>query len=120
MYPPKLTSPTTFNDFLNESFHNLCTFPPTNTDEIRQIIASLKFKTTSKSYDTPAKFLKISANSLSSWLSKFFNKSMTIGDFPNLSNIAQIAPIPKKLLPNLLTIMDQYPYFQHSPKFLKN
>ena len=45
---------------------------------------------------------------------------MTIGDFPNLSNIAQIAPIPKKLLPNLLTIMDQYPYFQHSPKFLKN
>jgi len=48
--------PATFNDFLIESFPNLCTFPPTSTDEIRQIIASLKCKTTSNYYDIPAKF----------------------------------------------------------------
>jgi len=58
--------PATFNDFLIESFPNLCTFPPTSADGIRQIIASLKWKTTSNSYDIPAKFLKISASSLSS------------------------------------------------------
>jgi len=34
--------PATFNDFLTESFPNLCTFPPTSADGIRQIIASLK------------------------------------------------------------------------------
>ena len=59
--------PATFNDFLIESFPNLRTFPPTSADEIRQIIASLKCKATSNSYDIPAKFLKISASSLSSW-----------------------------------------------------
>jgi len=58
--------PATFNDFLLESFPNLCTLPPTSADEIRQIIASLKCKTTSNSYDIPGKFLKISASSLSS------------------------------------------------------
>ena len=50
--------PSTFNDFLIESFPNLCTFPPTSADEIRQIIASLKCKTTSNFYDIPAKFSK--------------------------------------------------------------
>ena len=107
----KIAPPTaTFNDFLIESFPNLFTFPPTSADEIRQIIASLKYKTTSK-------FLKISASSLSSWLSDFFNKCMEKGEFPNLLKIAQITPIPKITSPKL-TIIGQYPYFQLSPKFL--
>jgi len=77
----------------------LCTFPPTSADEIRKIIASLKCKTTSNSYDIPAKFLKISSSSLSSWLSEFFNKCMAKGEFPNLLKIAQITPIPKITFP---------------------
>jgi len=48
--------PATFNDFLIESFPSLCPFPPTSADEIRQIIASLKCKTTSNSYDIPTNF----------------------------------------------------------------
>ena len=48
--------PATFNDFLIEPFPNLCTFPPTSADEIKQIFASLKCKTTSNSNDIPAKF----------------------------------------------------------------
>ena len=87
--------PATFNDFLLESFPNLCTFPPTSADEIRQIIASLKCKTTSSSYNIPAKSLKISASNLSSWLSEFFNKCMAKGEFLNLLKIAQITPIPR-------------------------
>ena len=46
---------TTFNDFLHESFPNLSTFAPTSVDQIRQITASLKCKTTSNSSDIPAK-----------------------------------------------------------------
>ena len=91
----KVDPPGTFNDFLLEFFPNVCTFPPTSFDEIRQIIASLKFKTTSNSYDIPAKFLKISASSLSSWLSEFFNKCMAKREFPNLLKSAKITPIPK-------------------------
>jgi len=69
--------------------------PATSAVEIRQIIASLKCKTTSNSYDIPAKFFKISVSSLSSWLSQFFNKCMAKGEFPYLLKIAQITPIPK-------------------------
>ena len=95
-YNPKTgPPPATFNEFLLESFPNLYTFPPTSADEIRPKIASLKCKTTSNSYDIPATFLKISASSLSSWLSEFFNKCMAKGKFPNLLKIAQITPIPK-------------------------
>jgi len=94
--------PATFNDFLIESFPNLCAFSPTSADEIRQIIASLKCNTTSSSYDIPAKFFKISASSLSSWLSEFFNKCMAEGEFPNLLKIAQITLIPKMTSPKPL------------------
>jgi len=67
---------------------------------MRQIIASLKCKTTPNSYDIPTKFLKISASRLSSWLSEFLNKCMAKDEFPNLLKIAQIAPIPKINSPN--------------------
>jgi len=87
--------PVTFHNFLIESFPNLCKFPPTSADEIGQIIASPKCKTTSNYYDIPAKFSKISASSLSSWLSEFFNKCIAKSEFLNLLKIAQITPIPK-------------------------
>jgi len=58
----------------------------------------------------------MSGNSLSSWLSKFFNKCMAKGEFRNLLKTAQITPIPKLLL-NLLLMIDQNPAFQPSPKF---
>jgi len=50
------------NDFVSESFSNLCTFPLTIVDEKGQIISSLKCKTISYSYDIPEKFLKMSVN----------------------------------------------------------
>jgi len=57
-------------------------------------------KTTSNAYDILAKFLKLSANSLCSWLSKFFNKCIAKGAFPNLLKVAQITPIAKITTPN--------------------
>jgi len=35
---------TTFNDFLSESFSNLCSFPPTSADEISLIMSPLKMQ----------------------------------------------------------------------------
>ena len=97
--------------------------PPISADEIRQIIVSLKCKTTSNFYDMPAKFLKISASGLSSWLSEFFNKCMVKGDYPNLLKIAQITPIPKitspkspndhrpiSILPTLFKVFEKVSY----------
>jgi len=95
IYPPKLTFCLQLLLTFLLSFPNLCTFPPTSADEIRQIVASLKCKITSDSYDIPAKFLKISASSLSSWLSEFFNKYMAQGEFPILQKIARIPSILK-------------------------
>jgi len=80
----------------------LCTFSPTSAEEIKQINVSVRCKTISNSYDIPEKFLKISAGSLSSWLSGFFNKCMAKGEFPNRLKIAQISPIPKISFPKSL------------------
>jgi len=78
MCPPKLTLLLQLLTTFFLSLSNLCTFPPTSADEIRQIIASLKCKTTSNSYDIPAKFSKISASSLPSWLFELFNKCINV------------------------------------------
>ena len=45
--------------------------------------------------DIPSKFFKIASCIVSEWLSKFFNKCMTTGEFPDSWKIAHIAPIPK-------------------------
>jgi len=42
-----------------------------------------------------AKCLKITSCVVSEWLSNFFNKCMTIGEFPDSWKIAHITPIPK-------------------------
>ena len=41
----------------------------------------------------------MSASSLSSWLSEFFNKCTAKGEFPNILKIAEIPPMPKTTSP---------------------
>jgi len=43
----------------------------------------------------PSKFLKIASCIVSEWLSNFFNKCMTTGEFPDSWKISHITPIPK-------------------------
>jgi len=50
--------------------------------------------------DIPSKFLKIANCIVSEWLSKFFNKCMTTGEFPESWKIAHITPIPKLRSPS--------------------
>jgi len=50
--------------------------------------------------DIPSKFLKIVSCIVSEWLSKFFNKCMTTGEFPDSWKIAHITPIPKVRSPS--------------------
>jgi len=52
-------------------------------------------KSNSSPNDIPSKFLKIASCIVSEWLSKFFNKCMTTGEFPDSWKIAHITPIPK-------------------------
>ena len=52
-------------------------------------------KSNSSPNDIPSKFLKIASCFVSEWLSKFFNKCMTTGEFPDSWKIAHITPIPK-------------------------
>jgi len=70
---------------------------PTSTDayEIQLLIKNLKMKSNSSPNDSPFKFLKIASCIVSEWLSKFFNKCMNTGDFPDSWKIAHITPIPK-------------------------
>jgi len=52
-------------------------------------------KSNSSPNDIPSKFLKITSWIVSEWLSKFFNKCTTTGEFPDSWKIAHITPIPK-------------------------
>ena len=52
-------------------------------------------KSNSSPNDIPYKFLKTASCIVSEWLSKFFNKCMITGEFPDSWKIAHITPIPK-------------------------
>ena len=62
---------------------------------VRLLIKNLKMKSNSSPNDIPSKILKIASCIVSEWLSKFFNKCMTTGEFPDSWKIAHITPIPK-------------------------
>jgi len=52
-------------------------------------------KSNSSPNDIPSKVLKIVSCIVSEWLSKFYNKCMTTGEFPDSWKFAHITPIPK-------------------------
>jgi len=57
-------------------------------------------KSNSSPNDIPSKFLKIASCIVSEWLSKFFNKCMTTGEFPGSRKIAHITAILKAHSPS--------------------
>ena len=68
---------------------------PTDAYEIQLLIKNLKMKSNSSPNGIPSKFQKVASCFVSEWLSKFFNKCMTAGEFPDSWKIAHITPIPK-------------------------
>jgi len=61
--------------------------------ETQLLIKNLKMKSNSSPNDILSKFLKIASCIVSEWLSNFFNKCMTIGEFPDSWKIAHMSPI---------------------------
>jgi len=98
---------------------------PTDACEIQLHIKNLKMKSNSSPNDIPSKFLKIASCIVSEWLSKFFNKCMTTGEFPDSWKIAHITSIPKvhsprssseyrpiSVLPVLSKLFDKVVYYR--------
>jgi len=93
--------PVTYRHFLkNINSKNSLFLAPSDTYEIQRLIKNLKIKPNSSPNDIPSKFFKIASCIVSEWLSNFFNKCMTIGEFPESLKIADIAPIPKARSPS--------------------
>ena len=89
-------SPTTYRHFITHiNSKNSLFLAPTDSYEIQLHIKNLKMKPNSSPNDIPTNFLKIASCIVSEWLSKFFNKCMTTGEFPDSWKIAHITPIPK-------------------------
>jgi len=88
--------PVTYRHFLkNINSKNSLFLAPTDAYEIRRLIKNLKTKSNNSPNDIPSKFLKRASCIVSEWLSNFFNKCMTIGEFTGSWKIAHITPIPK-------------------------
>ena len=75
--------------------NNASFLAPTDAYEIQLLIKNLKMKSNSSPNDIPSNFLKIASCIVPEWLSKFFNKCMIIGKFPDSWKIAHNTPIPK-------------------------
>ena len=65
----------------------------TSPGEVMDIICALK--KSSHRNDVPTAFLKKGNLSISNFLSKFFNKCVSLGVYPNLMKVAQVLPIHK-------------------------
>ena len=67
----------------------------TTEDEIKKIIKNLSSKKCTRTNDVPTKFLKISVDIISPFLSRLFNFCMKNGVYPDSLKIAQVIPIYK-------------------------
>ena len=52
-------------------------------------------------------------------LMEVFNKSMTVGEFPNIMKLAEVVPLYKSKEHYLETIIDRYPYLPRSQRSWK-
>jgi len=87
-------SPTTYRHFIKHiNSKNALFLTLTDAYEIQLLIKNLKIKSNSSLNDIPSKFLKIASCIVSEWLSKFFNKCMTTGEFQDSWKTAHIIPI---------------------------
>jgi len=88
--------PVTYRHFpKNINSNNSLFLAPTDAYEIQRLIKNLKRKSNSSPNDIPSKFFKIASCIVSEWLSNFFNRCMTIDEFPYSWKIAHITPIPE-------------------------
>jgi len=88
-------SSTTYTHFIkNINSKNSLYLGPTDAYEIQLLIKNPKMKSNSSPNDISYKFLKIASCIISEWLSNFFNKCMTISEFPDSWKMAHITPIP--------------------------
>jgi len=87
---------TTYRHFIKHTnSKNSLFLAPTDAYGMQLLIKNLKMKSNSSRNDIPSKFLKTASCIVSEWLSKFFNKCMTTGEFPASWKIATITPIRK-------------------------
>jgi len=107
------SSPTTYRHFIK----HILFLTPTDAYEIQLLIKNLKMKSNSSPNDIPSKFLKIASCIVSEWLSKFVNKCMTTGEFPDSWKIAHITPKFVAQVPHLN--IDQSLFFQYYQSYLK-
>ena len=68
---------------------------PTCTDEIKKIVSSLPSKASSGHDNLSNILLKEIIDPLAHIVMEVFNKSMTVGEFPNIMKLAEVAPLYK-------------------------
>jgi len=89
-------SPTTYRHFITHvNSKNSLFLAPTDAYEIQLLSKNLKVKSNTSPNGIPPKFLKTASCIVTEWLSKFLNKCMITGEFPDSWKIATITPIPK-------------------------
>ena len=112
--------PGTYRHLLkNMNPKNALFLAPTDAYEIQRLIKNLKTKSNSSPSDITSKFLKIASCVLSEWLSNFFNKCMTIGEFPDSWKLPTSLQFPKSIAQVPHLNIDQSLFSQYCQNYLK-
>jgi len=82
-------------------------------------LSSKKMKSNSSPNDIPSKILKIASCIVSEWLSKFVNKCMTTGEFPDPGKLPTSLQFLKFIVQVPHLNIDQSLFFQYYQSCLK-
>ena len=97
-------APVTYKHFLNQiNFKDSIFLPPTDANEINNIIRQLKMKQNCQSYDIPSNFLKLANTVFAKWLAELLNRCNNEGVITDSLKIACITPISKIRNPQSLS-----------------
>ena len=77
------------------NFKDSVFLPPTDANELNNIVRQLKMKQNCQSYDIPSKLLKFANTVVAKWFAELLNRCINEGVFPGSLKIACITPIPK-------------------------
>ena len=90
------TQKDAFAKYMGEKANQSMYLYETNESEVKKIISSFENKKSTGYDGITTKFLKISSNFISKYISEIINLSIKTGQYPNKLKIAKVIPIHKK------------------------
>ena len=85
-----------FSEYLKHQCNNSVFIPPTDSEEIANVISSLNINKACRPFSIPKKILILLKQDISIQLADLFNLSFSSGSFPSILQTTKVVPVFKK------------------------